>query len=46
MFAPFRQACRILEMLLSEHLPGVEFWACGSRVDGRSHDGSDLDLVL
>ena len=37
---------RILEMLLSEHLPGVEVWAYGSRVDGRSHDGSDLDLVL
>ena len=37
---------RILEMLLSEHLPGVEVWACGSRVDVRSHDGSDLDLVL
>ena len=35
-----------LETLLREHLPGVEVWACGSRVNGRSHDGSDLDLVL
>jgi len=37
---------RILERLLREHLPGVEVWAYGSRVKGRSHDGSDLDLVL
>ena len=35
-----------LEALLREHLPGVEVWACGSRVNGRSHNGSDLDLVL
>ena len=37
---------RILEDLLREHLPGVEVWAYGSRVNGRGHDGSDLDLVL
>ena len=37
---------RTLVSLLREHLPGVEVWAYGSRVDGRSHDGSDLDLVL
>lgn len=36
----------IIEALLSEHLPGVEVWAYGSRVNGRSHGGSDLDLVL
>lgn len=35
-----------LEALLREHLPGVEVWAYGSRVSGKSHDGSDLDLVL
>ena len=35
-----------IEALLREHLPGVEVWAYGSRVNGRSHDGSDLDLVL
>ncbi len=35
-----------LEALLREHLPDVEVWAYGSRVNGRSHDGSDLDLVL
>ena len=32
--------------LLHKHLPGVDVWAYGSRVNGRSHDGSDLDLVL
>ncbi len=37
---------RTLEALLRKHLPGVEVWAYGSRVNGRSHDDSDLDLVL
>ena len=37
---------RALEALLRQHLPCVEVWAYGSRVNGRSHDGSDLDLVL
>ncbi len=37
---------RQLETLLREHLPDVEVWAYGSRVNGRSHDGSDLDLAL
>ena len=36
----------MVETLLREHLPGVEVWAYGSRVNGRSHDGSDLDMVL
>lgn len=36
----------ILEALLLEHLPGVAVWAYGSRVNGRGHEGSDLDLVL
>ena len=36
----------MLEALLREHLPDVEVWAYGSRVSGRSHDGSDLDLAL
>ena len=35
-----------IEALLHKHLPGVEVWAYGSRVNSRSHDGSDLDLVL
>ena len=37
---------QVLEALLREHLPGVEVWAYGSRVNGWGHDGSDLDLVL
>ena len=37
---------RILEDLVRKHLPGVEVWAYGSRLNGRGHDGSDLDLVL
>ena len=35
-----------IEALLREHVPGVEVWAYGSRVNGQSHDASDLDLVL
>ncbi len=35
-----------LETLLRRHLPTVEVWAYSSRVNGQSHDGSDLDLVL
>ena len=37
---------RILEALLREHLLGVEVRAYGSLVNGRSHGGSDLGLVL
>ena len=37
---------QVLEALLRKHLPDVEVWAYGSRVSGKSHDGSDLDLVL
>ena len=36
----------VLLAMFRDHLPGVEVWAYGSRVSGRSHDGSDLDLVL
>lgn len=36
----------IIEALVRKHLPGVEVWAYGSRVNGRSHEGSDLDLIL
>ena len=35
-----------LVVLLQKHLPGVEVWVYGSRVNGRCHDGSDIDLVL
>ena len=40
---PYR---REIEALLRRHLPGVEAWAYGSRVNGESHPGSDLDLAL
>ena len=36
----------ILKALIREHLAGIEVWAYGSRVNGCSHEGSDLDLVL
>lgn len=35
-----------IQVLLARHLADVEVWAYGSRADGRSHGGSDLDLVL
>ena len=37
---------RTLASLLREHLPGVEVWAYGGRVNGRGRDGSALGLVL
>ena len=37
---------RQVEALLTEHVPEAEVWAYGSRVNGRSHSASDLDLVL
>ena len=36
----------MIEVLLRHHLPEVEAWVYGSRIHGRSHGGSDLDLVL
>jgi uncharacterized protein len=35
-----------LVALLAKHTAGAEVWAYGSRVNGRSHDGSDRDLVV
>ena len=37
---------KMLKNLFQKYLPGVEVWAYGSRVNGQSHEGSDLDLVL
>lgn len=37
---------RQIEALLAEHVPEAEVWAYGSRVTGRNHEASDLDLVL
>ena len=41
-----RQYREQVEAVLNEHAPTIEVWAYGSRVNGRSHDASDLDLVL
>jgi uncharacterized protein len=32
--------------LLKTYTPKAQVWAYGSRVNGQSHEGSDLDLVL
>ncbi len=32
--------------LLRKHVPDAEVWSYGSRINGKSHEGSDLDLVL
>ena len=37
---------RVVEALLTEHVPDTEVWAYGSRIKGSSHAASDLDLVL
>lgn len=37
---------RTLQTLLAQHTPQAHVWAYGSRVNGSSHEGSDLDLVL
>ena len=36
----------VVRMLLAAHAPESEVWAYGSRVNGRAHAASDLDLVL
>lgn len=42
---PERQLRQLLE-LLHTHIPDSEVWAYGSRVSGRSHAASDVDLVV
>ena len=37
---------KMLTDILDEHCPHAEVWAYGSRVNGRAHKGSDLDLVI
>ena len=32
--------------MLKDHVPHAEVWAYGSRVNGESHEASDLDLVI
>lgn len=35
-----------LHNIFRKYCPDSEIWAYGSRVDGNSHSGSDLDLVV
>ena len=35
-----------IESLFQRYLPDVDVWAYGSRINGKSHPASDLDLVL
>ena len=37
---------KLLTAVFKKHLPDVEVWAYGSRVNNKSHSASDLDLVL
>lgn len=36
----------IIKEFLAEHVPTQIVWAYGSRIKGKSHEGSDLDLVI
>ena len=36
---------RLLQALLKKHLPDIVVWAYGSRVNGKAHFASDLDMV-
>lgn len=36
----------VIKNLLDKHVSGMIVWAYGSRVSGKSHEGSDLDLVV
>ncbi len=35
-----------VKAILKQHVPEREVWAYGSRVNGKGHDASDLDLVI
>lgn len=37
---------KILTDIFHTYCPEAEIWAYGSRINGTSHDGSDLDLVV
>ena len=37
---------QMVQAVLHRHLPQVEVWAYGSRVNGDHHEASDLDLVV
>ena len=35
-----------VQAILKQHVPQTVVWAYGSRVNGNSHEASDLDLVI
>ena len=35
-----------IQKIIKQYLPDMKVWAYGSRVNGQSHSGSDLDLVV
>lgn len=37
---------KMLTNIFEEYCPKAEIWAYGSRVNGDSHNGSDLDLAV
>lgn len=36
----------LLQKIFRDYCPDAEIWAYGSRVNGDSHSGSDLDLTV
>lgn len=36
----------IIQTILNKHAPNKIVWVYGSRVNGKSHEGSDIDLVF
>ena len=37
---------QLLTTIIDAHIPNAEVWAFGSRMNGRHHRGSDLDVVI
>ncbi len=35
-----------VKTILKQHVPELEVWAYGSRINSNSHEASDLDLVI
>jgi len=37
---------KLVQQILMRYVPDMTVWAYGSRTNGQSHEGSDLDLVV
>jgi predicted nucleotidyltransferase len=37
---------RKVQAILKQYVPNMTIWAYGSRIQGKAHAGSDLDLVI